>query len=126
MKKVRLLLLDVIGGTGFREVTCGELQDYYDNLKCDCFDIAVRNIGGRYFDIFCDDVGLFVEHPIPSAVDDEFNPVLVGNLIFAHHDREGNTTGLSDDDIEFIIEHSVKVVDANTLNTWEVVSGVRY
>lgn len=121
MKKARLLLLDVKDGTGFKEVECGKLADYYKNLKCSTFDITCRKINGKIFDIFCDDEGLFEEHPIPSAIYPSLEPALVGNLIFAHHDSEGNTTSISDEDIALIKDHSVYAVDADNAKTWEMV-----
>ena len=120
----RLLVLDVIGNKGFYEVECNELKDYYRELKCDCFDIATRRIGDKYFDIFCDDNGFFVEDPIPSALDDEFNVMLVGNLVFANHDEEGNTTSLTDEDIKLIKENST--ILTNPKKIWTVVMPVQY
>ena len=98
----RLLALDVIGGRGLYEIECRDLNDYYDALKCDCFDITQRKIGGRVYDIYCDDEGTYVKDPIPSAFNSEHKPVLVGNLIFAKHDKEGGVVGLTDDDIQHI------------------------
>jgi len=106
----RLLLVDVFDNQ-VKEVECNELDNYYKHLRCNCFDIAYRKVGGRYFDIFVDDIGLFAEHPIVSAMDSAGNPMLVGNLIFANHDAEGNTTSLSDEDISIIKEHLMNVVD---------------
>lgn len=130
MAKSRLLLLDVIDSEGFKEIECDGLQDYYDALKCDCFDIANRRIGDedRRFDIFVDDCGLFVDSPIVSAIDSNLKPALVGNLIFAHHDAEGNTTGLSDDDIEYIKMNSIGIVDfdAEPMRSWIAVGKVDY
>ena len=120
----RLLVLDVIGDKGFYEAECNDLKDYYKELKCDCFDIATRCIGGKYFDIFVDDNGLFVDDPIPSALDDSFNVMLVGNLIFANHDDEGNTTSLSDEDIEMIKDAGI--VLKNSKKVWTVVMPVQY
>lgn len=97
----RLLLLDVFDNE-VKEVECDDLDDYYKYLRCDCFDITQRKIDGKYFDIFCDDNGTFVEHPIVSALDSTNDPMLVGNLIFANADAEGNTTSLSDDDVAWI------------------------
>lgn len=86
---------------------CETLEDYYQYLECDCFDIARRRIGGKYFDIFCDDVGLFHDDPTVSAVDKDGHPMLVGNLIIANHDEMGEATGLSDDDIILICSNVV-------------------
>ena len=97
----RLICLDVMKSK-VEEVECNELQDFYDAIGCDCFDIAHLKIGEKYFDCFVDDEGLFKENPIPSAISKEKEILLVGNIVFANHDSAGNTTSLSDDDIEMI------------------------
>lgn len=130
MNKVRLLALDVIDGLGLYEVYCDndDLQSFYDVLKCSCFDIARRNIDGKLFDIFCDDIGLFADKPIPSALDSDMNPALVGNLIFANHDSEGNTISLSDEDIEYIKSHSAFItnMDTDPISQWVAITSIDY
>lgn len=101
MKKARVLVLDV-GKSEVREAECESLDDFYRELNCDTFDITCRKIAGRYYDIFCDDNGLFVEDPKVSAIDSRMSPMLVGNLVFANHDSQGNTTSLTDEDIAWI------------------------
>lgn len=109
MQKARVLVLDVINGNGLYEAEVESLNDYYEHLCCDCFDIANRKIGDRRFDIFVDDIGLFRDDPIPSVVDKNLQPMLVGNCIFANHDYEGNTTSLTDDDIRIIKQEALGV-----------------
>lgn len=101
MQKARVLVLDV-KKPDVRQVVVEELADYYEQLACDTFDIARRQIGERYYDIFCDDIGLFREDAVVSAIDDHDNPMLVGNLLIANHDADGNTTSLTDDDLNII------------------------
>ena len=60
MKKARVLVFD---GKKFFEAECGELDDYYKYLECDCFDIANRSVGGSRYDIFVDDIWLFKDEP---------------------------------------------------------------
>ena len=110
----RLLLVDVLSNdirNTVKEVECNELEDYYRHLHCDCFDIANRKVGNSRYDIFVDDIGLFAEDPLVSAVritdDAGYEPMLVGNLIFANHDSEGNTTDLTNEDIVNIKEHII-------------------
>ena len=77
------------------------LDEYYRIIGCQYIDIATRRIGGaggRVFDIICDDEGLLKESPVVTALDGEFQPMLVGTLIFAHHDNEGNMTGITEED----------------------------
>lgn len=104
----RLMLIDVMNNE-IKEVNIkqSDINMYHELIGCRCFDIASRQIGGKYFDIFCDDEGLLQDPQPPiSAYDTERNePMLVGNLIIANHDMEGNTTSLSDDDIEHIKKH---------------------
>lgn len=122
MQKARVLVLDVIGGNGLYEAEVESLNDYYEHLKCDCFDIANRKVGDKRFDIFVDDVGLFVDKPIPSVLDRDLQPMLVGNCIFANHDYEGNTTSLSDEDIEMIKREAISVVNIDTeVDQWTVI-----
>lgn len=108
----RVLVLSVTQNRVY-EADCGQLQDFYDNLEAEPFDIAVRKIGDKYFDIFVDDMGLFREERIVSAVDREGNGMLVGNLIFANHDAQGNTTSLSTEDIELIKRNLILAIDEN-------------
>jgi len=109
---MRVMLLDVKKGTGLEGISIPDkLSAYYEKIGCSTIDIVVRRIGDRYFDIICDDEGLFDEHPIVSALDDEFRPALVGNLIFAHHDAEGNMTGLNLGDEEIIRNALVQLYD---------------
>ena len=87
----------------FSDLHCNELDDYYKALRCRLFDIAHYKVGGKYFDIFVDDEGMFAEEPVVSARDKDGNPMLVGNLIFANHDKHGNTTSLTEDDVHTIV-----------------------
>lgn len=78
------------------------LDCYYRLLDCTSIDIVTRKIGGKWFDIVCDDEGLFREPQKVSAINDMGEPMLVGNLLFFHNDGEGNLTGLEDEDIEHL------------------------
>ena len=114
----KVLVLDVENGET-RIVECEKLNDYYKELKCEIFDIATRRIGGKYFDIFCDDEGTFRENPIVSAVYPDHSPALVGNLIFANHNSKGETTSLTSKDIG-MIRNSMRFAVGKD-RVWEVV-----
>lgn len=90
-----------------RGVECIELSDFYRELNCDVFDIARRYLAGKPYDIFCDDVGLFKEDAFVSAFNSEGEPMLVGNLVIANHDGEGNTTSLSHEDVAHILGNCI-------------------
>ena len=75
------------------------LANYYEELEM--YDI----------DIFADDEGLLKADPKTTLIIiDKKNRMkvltaLVGNLIFVSHDDEGNTTSLTDEQIDFIKAH---------------------
>ena len=117
----RLLVLDVLTGKGFYEAECNALDDFYKELQCGTFDIARRKIGGKRFDIFVDDEGLYAERIIPSVIDKSYKPMLVGNAIFSNTDNMGETVSLSDEDIETIKNAAIDVFDVDSGNNWNVV-----
>ena len=82
----------------------GTLEEYYKYIGCSCIDIVTRKVGDTYFDIICDDEGLLKDSPHISAVDTKGNPMLVGNLIFTHTDEEGETIGVTDNDVATIMD----------------------
>ena len=92
------------------------LQAFYDTIHCfnDTIDIVSRKIGGKYFDVICDDDGLAREPHHCSAVDNEGEPMLVGSFLVANHDEAGDTRSLTDEDIA-VIQKSVQVVCTRNL-----------
>ena len=104
------VLLDASRNTICKAVLDGTLDGYYNALECRCFDIVCRNISGRYFDIYCDDEGLFVEEPKVTAFSPDGEPMLVGNLFICLHDDEGNTVSLADEDIDRILRATRGVI----------------
>ena len=109
------ILLDTENNTIRKTVLDGTLEGYYNALRCRCFDIVQRSIGGKPYDIYCDDDGLFVERPIISAFSPDGEPMLVGNLFICHHDDEGNTVSLLDDEVEHILTATRGVLTRNGL-----------
>lgn len=81
-----------------------ELQEFYRLIKCSHIDITMRKIGKNYYDIICDDEGLFVEEPKISAIDNLGQPMLVGNLIICDHDG-GDLKGLTDEQVEEVTSY---------------------
>lgn len=97
---INVFLLDVYNETiSTIDIEPNDLDTLYEKLNCRCIDIVTRTVDGTQFDIVCDDEGLFHEPCKISAVGKDGRPMLVGNLIFAHHDAEGNLTGLEDGDM---------------------------
>ena len=93
------------------------LDVYYNLLECRCFDIACRKVGDTYFDIFCDDEGLFKDNPLVTAVrmteSGSLEQMLVGNLLFTHTDSDGNTVGITDADVNTIEDNLFFMLHGN-------------
>ena len=83
-----------------------ELEVFYKLIGCRCIDIVPLKIGHKYYDVICDDEGLFKDDAIISAVDTQFRKMLVGNLIISKSDEEGELIDLSCEDIKQILRHT--------------------
>ena len=113
--KVRGLLLDVETRPGrIKEIEIEEenLSEFYSALNCGTIDIVTRKIGGRVFDIVCDDEGLFKEHPYVSAIANDGRYMLVGNLFICNH-YKAHLTSLSEADVDYIMKN-IMIVGATT------------
>lgn len=75
------------------------LDGYYKLLDCQTIDIVKRKIGGKYYDIICDDEGLFKDGVQVSAVDSNGDAMLVGKLLICNDDGHGNEASLTQEDI---------------------------
>lgn len=79
-----------------------ELDEFYRLIKCSHIDIARRKIGENYYDIICDDDGLFVESPKISAINNLGEPMLVGNLIICDSE-DGYEKSLTDEQVSEVL-----------------------
>ena len=106
-KLLRGVLVDVENETASVVEIPDELEEFYKILNCDCIDIVVRSIGGRFrkkFNIVCDDEGLFKNPQKISAIDNLGQPQLVGNLfITGGTDPDGNLMSLTDHDAAYVL-----------------------
>ena len=109
---MRAYLLDVHNNRA-RVVEVGDeerLEQYYQLLNCSLIDITSRQIEGKYFDIVCDDEGLYNEPVIVSALDSNGEPALCGSLLFCNYDGEGGETSLTDEDITLLRKHTALAI----------------
>lgn len=104
-KKLKGFLIDPINGTSGVVDFVDKLDVLYKLLNCDRIDITVRNVGKFEYDVVCDDEGLLRDKVIPTAFDENNEPVLVGNLLFCNHDDEGNLSSITDGQIEELERH---------------------
>lgn len=128
MSKIKGVLIDVEEGLEAKPmVIIDSLDTYYEILKCSCIDIANRDIGGKRYDIVCDDEGLFKDRAYPSAIGRGKDVMLVGNLFIAGTaDGEGELTSLTDDDVENILSHMKWAYNAQEGKSWQVIIGMDY
>ena len=79
------------------------LDTYYSEIGCDLIEIPERCIGGKLFNIICDEEGLLKDRPIPSALGNGYKEVIFGNLIVCGlADDDGELTGITDEDVQLI------------------------
>lgn len=98
-----------------------ELKEFYRILDCERIDIVKANVGEQYFDIYCDDEGLYRPTdtvPVVTVLDisNEFDnqPMVVGNVFICKHDGQGGARSLTDEEIkhvEFYINACAYFVD---------------
>lgn len=84
------------------------LDSYYEHLDCTTIDIVSRTIGGKRFDIICDDEALLRDNPILSALDSERFPMLYGNL-FVCKSKNGELVSLTDREVSHVLRNAGKL-----------------
>lgn len=107
MNKIKVFCLRPIEFSASVEEIDGEdYETFLRLLDCAIFDVVSRRVHGVDFDIYCDDMGLFAPKVAVSLTDEcgDENYNIVGNIVIARHDEEGNTTGLTDAEIELLID----------------------
>ena len=100
----RILLYD---GKELQEIDINlEWQEMVKAIGCDYMDIVTRKIGGKWFDIVCDDEFLLWEEPSlewVTVMDAGMRQtILMGSVLFTKSNDEGETMPLSDEDIKTI------------------------
>lgn len=94
------------------------LDEYYKLLNCRSIDIVQRKIGGKHYDIICDDEGLLFEDwkPAMAIVDEnsEIKQLLAGNLFIVLNDNQGNLRSLTKEDAVRILQEQAYLQDKNT------------
>lgn len=99
---MRTVLLNVYENTVTEVDVKDDLDAFYEKLGCDLIEIDERRIGGKWFDVMCDEEGTFRDDARISAIDNFGNTMFVGNLMFFHNDGEGNLTGITEDEVKHL------------------------
>lgn len=123
---MKTILIDVQNGCMIPVDVPDKLEVFYEQLNCDTIDITERNIGGKQFSVMCDDEGLLKDGAIVSAVNSNGEPVLVGNLMFFHTDRNGNLVGLADDECQHLLSCVEMCINLENLSISPVVTKCDY
>lgn len=102
--KIKGVLVDVFN----KRIETREIEDtlegYYELLNCDMIEIVSRHIGGKDYDIICDEEGLLKVNPIVSAIDSNNQPMLVGSLFIVNYGGNGEEASLTEEDINHILK----------------------
>lgn len=106
-RKIKTILIDTNCSMPIIMEIEDKLDAYYEALNCTCFDITKRRIGGKYYNIMCDDEGWFVENPIPTVIDQTNHVEIVGNIMLFNDDGQGELTSLTKEDIDNICHHMI-------------------
>lgn len=105
---MRAYLIDVANNDAKVVDIQDSLETYYSLINCECIDIVTRTIGGKEFDIVCDDVGRLVDNPIPSMYSSKGEVMFCGNIVICGvADNNGCLTSLTDKDIELISRYII-------------------
>lgn len=102
--KITGLLVDVENGIARKATLSKTLDGYYKALNCSMIDIVSRWIGGKRFDIICDDEALFKDSPRTSAIGMDYVPMLYGNLFVVAFDGRDDVCSLSDAQIAYLLK----------------------
>ena len=81
------------------------LRDMRQIIDCDLITCTEIEVEGKYYDVWSDDEALLKLNPVPNLyVCDGL--IIFGNLLFAKSDDNGQTIGLSVDDIRLLKKYS--------------------
>lgn len=101
-RTIKGILIDTVNGSAEVVEIDKDLDAYYRVLNCRCIDIARRTIGGRAFEIICDDEATLVENPMPSAISPFGSVMLYGNLFVVRFDGKDDVESLTDEEIAHV------------------------
>ena len=126
-KTIRGFFVDPENNTAEERTIEKSLDSYYSLLRCDTIDIVSRSIGGKRYDIICDDEALLKAPAYVSALDSTRSPALVNALFVVKFDGIDDVTDLDDEDINNVGNHLTAVmVMMGDCITYNLLEGVDY
>lgn len=103
--------------TGIAQV--GSIPNHYQDIQklldVRVFTIVSRKIGKKYYDIYADDEGLFIENNPLTVVtygqDGNVIEQIVGSVFITRHDGNGRSKSLTDDEVKEIRNNLKSYID---------------
>ena len=81
------------------------LADMQHIINCELVTCTEIEVEGKYYDVWSDDEALLKLNPVPNLYVCK-DLIIFGNLLFAKSDDDGQTIGLSIDDIRLLKKYS--------------------
>ena len=81
------------------------LSDMRQIIDCDLVTCIEIEVEGKCYDVWSDDAALLCDNPVPNLYVCE-GLIIFGNLLFAKSDDDGETIGLSVEDIRLLKKYS--------------------
>lgn len=88
MKKIDCYIINAKDMVYTKTTIDDNLETFYDIINTDSVKIISRKINGKMTQIICDEEGKLKQHQYISAISEENNETLVGNLIIKSTDHE--------------------------------------
>lgn len=88
MKKIKVYVINAKDTSYEQKEIDEDLQTFYDIINTDSIEICTRRINGKLTQIICDEEGKLKKNQYISALSEENNECLVGNLIIKSTDKE--------------------------------------
>lgn len=107
-KRIKAFFLSPLFGIQFKEVE-DSLDVWYHELSCEMIEIHNVDIGGRRFEMICDEEARLRNGTqwISAVCDNIFQKThIIGKIaVTGAADDEGNLTSLTEDDYDLILRH---------------------
>lgn len=126
MKEITGVLVNPADRVARKATIPATLEGYYAALGCSCIDIVTRKIGGKAFDIVCDDEALLKADPIPSACNYSGYGMLYGALFVCKGDSQGNLVSLTDDECLHVLKRVNYRLSGKNLELLPILTRVDY
>lgn len=126
MKEITGVLVNPAERVARKATIPATLEGYYAALGCSCIDIVTRKIGGKAFDIICDDEALLKADPIPSACNYNGYGMLYGAIFICNYAGNGELASLTDDECMYVLKRVQYRLNGKDLELLPILTRVDY